>query len=420
MSSSDEVGERKLSRRRFVESAGMLVAVGVIGVGLGDVAAQFLKQESKKPVNYPVLRPSTTAGAWAPAARAPAPLYRTTPVAPQMTASDTFSIFWITDTQFLSESSPDLYSAQTAWIVNNWVPFNGKLVIHTGDIVEHGSFAWEWKSANEAMSTLLQFGIPYTWCAGNHDDLENGDPTSGWIGRKTAPAFDPSVVSSRVNSLGYTTWAGDYHDAMNTAVAFTASDLNFLVVTIEWNAQPDVLTWVEGLLTDPKYANHHVIIAPHAYMDETGDIDDAKWGATLAGFVNGLTPLMNRHSSNVFLTLNGHFATDCGYNTTSPINGRNQLMFDRQDSLDDPEFPLGRGVDDADMKPDVDDSKKVGGSTVTVLTFDTVRNLIRSRTYDVFTGNWRDNPYEKYTVAMFPSPASTIWHGQRLIPQTQA
>ena len=67
-------------------------------------------------------------------------------------------------------------------------------MIHTGDIVEHGDVQAEWENANEAMSILLQNGIPYTWCAGNHDDMVNGSPDSGWSGNVWAPAFDPSVV----------------------------------------------------------------------------------------------------------------------------------------------------------------------------------------------------------------------------------
>ena len=331
-------------------------------------------------------------------------------------APDAFSIFWITDTQFLSEKNPTLFGRQLDWIVDNWVPFNGKLVVHTGDIVEHGDVTSEWDSANQVMPTLSQNGIPYTWCAGNHDDYLNGDPTSGWIGRKSAPAFDPSVVSREVNALSYASWAGDYHDGMNTAVSFTASGLSFLVVNIEWNAQPDVLTWVEGLLDDPKYANQHVIIAPHAYMDATGDLDDAKWGPTLAAFVNVLTPMMNKHP-NVFLTLNGHFATDCGYNTPTPIDGRNQLMFDRQDSFDANVEPEGRGVDDTSLQPNIPDSSKVGGATITVLTFDTDNNRISARTFDPYAGNWRDNQYENYCVTMFPSAPTALTYGPRLTPQ---
>ncbi len=400
MSSSEDLWEKKFSRRRFVESAGALVAAGVIGVGLGDVAAQLMRREARKSAVVPALRPSPT--------RAPSPLYRTTPVGPgPQAASNAFSIFWITDTQFLSESNPTLFGRQLDWIVDNWVPFNGKLVVHTGDIVEHGAVASEWDSANQVMPTLSQNGIPYTWCAGNHDDYFNGDPTSGWIGRKSARAFDPAVVSRQVNALSYASWAGDYHDAMNTAVSFTASGRSFLVVNVEWNAQPDVLAWVEGLLDDPEYTSQHVIIAPHAYMDATGDLDDAEWGATLCDFVSGFTPILNDHP-NVFLTLNGHFASECGYNTPTPINGRNQLMFDRQDSTDGqtvPTSPTDRGVGTVDLTPSVPDSEKVGGATVTVLTLDPAWNLITARTYDVYTGGWRTDPAEQYSVPMFSGAA---------------
>ena len=177
-----------------------------------------------------------------------------------------------------------------------------------------------------------------------------------------------------MNSLSYASWAGDYHDGMNTAVAFSAGGLNLLAVNLEWIAGPEVLKWVEGLLDDPKHAGYHVIVAPHAYVDPTGSLNDPKWVAQMASFLDGITPLLDGHSSSVFLTLNGHFATDCGYNSPSPVNGRNQLMFDRQDSLDTPTEPTGRGVDNANLSSL--DSDFVGGATLMVLTFDTVTNQI--------------------------------------------
>jgi hypothetical protein len=412
MPSSEDIGERKLSRRRFVESAGALAAAGVVGMGLGETAVDLLGQRSAKVTAHLAeetgssrmsteMETASRSGTNVPLSRGDSKSHPASPVGPMLTAANTFSIFWITDTQFLSESNPALFRMVTNWIVSNWGRFNGKLVIHTGDIVQHGLTQAEWAAANEAMSILLNNGIPYTWCAGNHDDAANGDPTSGWIGNMVAPAFDPATVSAQVNSLQNVSWAGDYHDGMNTAVAFSASGLNFLVVNIEWNAEPDALEWVKGLLDNPKYENYRVIIAPHAYTDFAGNLDDAKWGPILAGFVGGLTPLMDSHSSSVFLTLNGHFATDCGFNTPVPINRRNQLMFDRQDSLDVPKEPTGRGADNASMT--TNDSDLVGGATVTVLTFDTLSNTIGVRTYDVYAGELRTGPYDQYTVDMIPT-----------------
>lgn len=373
------------------------LAAGTAAVALGSAAAALTKPDKQKPSASPDSRAAeaeaTRAGA--------APLSFAEPTTPDPNAlpgEQPFSIFWITDTQFLSESNPALFRMMNNWIVENWARFNGKLVIHTGDVVQNGPVDAEWSNADESMSILLARKIPYTWCAGNHDDLVEGDATSGWKGSTLAASLDPSAVSAQVNALQYARWAGDYHQGMNTAVAFTANGLNFLVINIEWNAQPDVLQWVEGLLDDPAYSNHRVILAPHAYVDAIGSLDNQRWGAQLTDFLASLTRLIDEHSSSVFLTLNGHFATECGYNTPQPINNRNQLMFDRQDCADAPTDMTGRGVD----QPPRNDTDKVGGATVTVLTFDTVNNRIRARTYDVYLGKWRTHSTEQYAVVMFP------------------
>jgi hypothetical protein len=315
------------------------------------------------------------------------------------TAAGNFSIFWITDTQFLSESNPAVYAKLTDWIVENWSTYNGKFVIHTGDLVQTGDQQVEWENANAAMSTLLQNGIPYTWCAGNHDDLVPDETSSGWNGNVWASAFDPSTVGPMVDALQYASWVGDYHSAMNTAASFSANGLDFLVVNLEWAAGPDVIQWVGGILDDPAYADYHVIIAPHAYLNAYGVIPDSSNDIDLTSFVSGLNALMDQHP-NVFLTLNGHYATDCGYNTAFPVNGRNELMFDRQNSTDNPGDPTGRGADPSTST--TPDASKLGGATATILTFDTANNEIRVTTYDVYTSTWRTDQYEKYSFTMFP------------------
>ncbi|HEV2390352.1 MAG TPA: metallophosphoesterase [Nitrososphaerales archaeon] len=391
METSDDAGDGKLSRRRFIKMAGGSLAAGTAAVALRNAAAAITKPHAS-PDSRAAESKAARAGAL------PSILGPTTPDPAALPGEQAFSIFWITDTQFLSESNPALFRMMNNWIVENWARFNGKLVIHTGDVVEHGPLEPEWYNADEAMSILLEKNIPYTWSAGNHDDLVEGDATSGWKGSALAASLDPMIVSARVNALPYARWAGDYHQGMNTAVSFSANDLNFLVINIEWNAQADVLQWVEGLLEDPAYADHRVIVAPHAYVDASGSLDNQRWGAQLADFLAALTSLIDQHSSSVFLTLNGHFASECGYNTPQPINNRNQLMFDRQDCADAPTDLTGRGVDE----PPLNDTDKVGGATVMVLTFDTVNNRIRARTFDVYLGKWRTHSTEQYAVAMFP------------------
>jgi hypothetical protein len=326
------------------------------------------------------------------------------------TGPNDFSIFWITDTQFLSETNPTLYTTMMNWIVENWSNYNGKMVIHSGDIVETGDQYQEWQNAHQAMSVLVQNGIPYTWCAGNHDDLVGSDSTSGWYGNIWAPAFDPSTVSGQLDQIGYTKWVDDYHDGMNTAVTFTAGGENFLVVSLEWNAQPDALQWAGSILDDPQYGDYRVIIVPHAYLNAFGQIPVTSAGTDLTDFITGLNSLLDAHP-NIFLNLNGHYASECGCNVASTSGGRNDLMFDRQDCQDNPEDPIGRGIDN--VSSSTPDSSKVGGATVVILNFDMGSKQINVSTYDVYTGMWRNDSYENYSVPMFPVPivSSTIGSG---------
>jgi hypothetical protein len=374
---ADEKSE--ISRRNFLKLGGALAAAGLVGIGMSN-SSGLLSQHGRDRTSEHL---SGSASLRRPAPAKPKPL------------AASFSIFWITDTQFLSESNPALFTNMTRWISDQWNVRNGKMVIHTGDLVQTGSAMKEWENADAAMSVLLNNGIPYTWCAGNHDDLVLGDPSQGWNGSLWTSAFNPSVASSHMNALSSARWVDDHHNGMNTAVAFSANGMNFLVVTIEWNADShSVLKWVEALLEDPAYSDHFVIIAPHAYINPVGTTNDPTWGPQLSTFDIGLTAIMDRHSSNVFLTLNGHFPTDSGYHTPHSKNYRHELMFDRQDSTDDPSRPMASST--------TPDANKVGGATVTIMTFYTEKNLVNVETYDTFTGSFRDNLLERFSFMMCP------------------
>jgi hypothetical protein len=80
-------------------------------------------------------------------------------------------------------------------------------------------------------------------------------------------------------------------------------------------------------------------------------------------------------------------------------------MFDRQDCTDDPSNPAERGIDMATST--TKDGDKVGGSTITLLTFDTLNNKISVSTFDVYKGAWRTDGYEQYAFAMFSTGATS-------------
>jgi Calcineurin-like phosphoesterase len=377
--------EKALSRRRFLKIGGGLATAAVVaGIWASTVPSPVRTVlDRKNPESGPeseIKRTTTLREFFGP-------------------VSKPFSIFWMTDTQYLSESNPALFKNMTEWIAENWERHNGKMVIHTGDIVQDGADQTQWANAQDAMSVLAERGIPYAWCAGNHDDLILNEPSSGWGGAQWTTAFNPSVARSAMDSMNYADWVDDHHDGMNTAASFSADGLDFLVIAIEWNADSKgVLKWVEQLLADPTYADHHVIIAPHAYVNPTGSTDDPTWGQELSTFIQKLTSLMDSHSTSVFLTMNGHFPTDTGYHTPGFIDNRHHLMFDRQESTDDSRMPVA--------PPNSPDTSRIGGATVTILTFHPEHNLIRVSTFDTVTREYRNDGSERFAFQMFP-PAQT-------------
>src|SRR5579859_2992466 len=98
METPDDAGDRKLSRRRFIKIAGGSLAAGTAALALGSVAAAS-----------PIPQGPETETKGAKAGATPSPLAESSASNPgDVLGEQAFSIFWITDTQFLSESNPAL------------------------------------------------------------------------------------------------------------------------------------------------------------------------------------------------------------------------------------------------------------------------------------------------------------------------
>ncbi|MGD0476579.1 MAG: hypothetical protein ABSB29_00240 [Nitrososphaerales archaeon] len=305
--------------------------------------------------------------------------------APQVVSGSktTISLFWITDTQYLSIRNPGLFMNTTQWIAKYYAACNGRMVVHTGDIIqgplnESCTKAFQdsqWRVANQSMSVLLEANIPYTWDAGNHDVCSFGRSWFGW----NYTAFNPSALQKASLNWSNARWVSSDNEGMDTAVSFSGAGNNFLLLNIQYNGTTE-LGWAKQLLSNPSYLNYRVIIATHDFINNTGGID-------YTGFAPGLTCLMNgcngtKAYPNVFLTLNGHFpyGNDSGYHTTT-ASGRHELFFDRQER----------------------DEQK-GAATVAILTFDMENNKIYVNTFDLNN----PPPGEDYTPLTSPSYQFTL------------
>ena len=276
-----------------------------------------------------------------------------------------FSIIWITDTQYLSESYPRYYDSLCRWIFENKESYNVKMVIHTGDMVEDEFNQTHWTNANHALSLLLDNDVPYCWNAGNHDYN-----TTYWIGNLYT-AFNPTVMASK------SYWVGDKFIGQNTAVHFAVSGNDFLVLNIAYQANETALSWCNQILDS--YPDSHAIVATHMYLNTTGGYG-AKGKDNLTWASNFKDTVLDTHA-NVFLTLSGHYYPS--YGSRTQVGGRQELMFNRQ-------------IVDSEM----------GAASLRILTFDLKEGLIDVKTFVIYANNFLTDSNNQFTLETdFYNPA---------------
>jgi hypothetical protein len=263
-----------------------------------------------------------------------------------------FSIIWITDTQYLSESHPTYFDSLCRWIVNNAENYNVKMVVHTGDLVEDEWNTTHWANANHSMSLLLNAGIPYCWNAGNHDYNH-----TYWIGNQFS-AFNPAVME------GKPYWIGDNFNGQNTAVHFVVSGSDFLVINMAFNATAETLAWANNLLDS--YPESHAIMAAHFYLNRTGGYE--AWAADFKRSV------LATHS-NVFLTLSAHVYPLAYSGIRAQVGDRHELVFNRQEK-----------------------DNYMGAASLRILTFDTTHGFIDVKTFYIYANTFLTDSNNQFTL----------------------
>ncbi len=261
-----------------------------------------------------------------------------------------FSVIWITDTQYLSENNPTYFDNLCQWIVENKDNYNVQMVVHTGDLVNDEGNRTQWLNANQSMGILLDNGVPYCWDAGNHDYN-----STYWIGDQFT-AFNPQVMQAKQY------WVGDKFDGMNTAVRFSVSGWDCLIVNAAFEANDSVLTWANSILDSNPQS--HAIVATHAYLNKAG-----KYGSWATDFKSAV---LDNHA-NVFLTLSGHYYPTPGNRVK--VGERDELLFNQQDAYD-----------------------QMGAASARILTFDTAQGTIKVQTYNLYSNQFTEDAANSFTL----------------------
>ncbi len=230
-----------------------------------------------------------------------------------------FSLVILPDTQYYSAGmmggTPAMFKAQTAWIAANQNSRNIAYVVHLGDITQHGDgVPAEWTTADAAMTTLENAGIPYGVAVGNHDHSPE-DSTGGTV------LFNQYFGVSRF--LGRPYYGGNFGgDNNNHYDLFSADGLDFIVVYLDWKASAAALDWANQILQT--FSDRRAIVVSHYILNGGQGADFSPQGEALFDALSG--------NPNLFLLLSGHVTATTQGSRHDTVNGHTiySLMSDYQ------------------------------------------------------------------------------------------
>ena len=296
-----------------------------------------------------------------------------------------FTLMLMPDTQnYVSTgANTDIMRQQTQWIADTKTQLNTVFVAHLGDIVGVDTSTVQWQRASQYMAILDDAHIPSAVLPGNHDmNLTTGEaplyeqyfPVSRY-----ANAAWNSSSASYGGYLGQSQFGADPVDRQNmdNYALFSAGGMDFLLLSLEFNAPDYVVDWAKRVLA--AYPDRRAIISTHSYIWMTGELTTQV--ARLDGGNSGvdLWNKLVRPSCSVFLVVNGHFSDA----TTAEAR--------RTDTN-----ACGKPVQS--MLSDYQDRANGGDGWLRYLTFDPSASQIRATTYSPHLGQYETDADSSFTV----------------------
>lgn len=246
---------------------------------------------------------------------------------PALENKDSFSMILLGDPQTYSKFSfsQPIFELMTAWTAAHKDVLNIKLVLCTGDLVEHNGMltkfnpkmksettnvpsALQWESTARAFSRLDGV-LPYVLCTGNHDYgfycSENRDT-------QFAKYFPITKNLLWRDCLVET--APDSHGIMTLENAAYEFDLpnwgKVLVISLEFAPRDESIDWAKKLMTSERYKNHKVILLTHSILrvnkKEVAVIQTEKYKLQPRNYAEAVLKRLADDSDNLKLVLCGH------------------------------------------------------------------------------------------------------------------
>lgn len=172
------------------------------------------------------------------------------------TAED-FTVVALPDTQNYSQSYPQIYTAQTQWIVANEASRDIRFVTHLGDLVNQAQTLSQWANASAAMALLDAADIPNGTATGNHDFLYPGD------------YYDPSGTNY-LNNFGVSRYTGRpwYRGVSPSGLSnyqiISAAGREWLFLHLALETPAAELAWAQGILNQNQ--DKPTWVSTHRYL----------------------------------------------------------------------------------------------------------------------------------------------------------
>ena len=282
-----------------------------------------------------------------------------------------FSIIVLPDTQFYSANHPNIFNAQTQWIVANREALNIQLVIGVGDIVDGPTQVTQWQNADAAIK-YIDGVVPYVLAIGNHD-YDNFAP-----GARQVTNFNQWFGPSRY--AAYPWYGGNLNGSNENFYAnVNLGGVDYLILALEYIPRQSALDWADGILkANP---NKPVIMVTHSYMyKDNTTIDQCDTAdntfSTKTNGLDGFTMWRNFVSKypTMRMVLSGH-VLGVGQRSDVGVNGNlvNQMLVDYQGWTNG------------------------GNGYLRILTFHPSLNQVQVQTYSPFLGQSLTDSDDQYT-----------------------
>ena len=192
-----------------------------------------------------------------------------------------FTVIAIPDTQNAAQYHPEVFTAETEWIVEQQTAQNIEFATHLGDLVNTASSATQWVNADTSMDVLDAGGVFYSVGPGNHDMM-------------TGSLYEDYFGVSRFSGKS---WYGGHYgsDNYNNYSFFSASGMDFIVINLQYNPTTAQLDWADALLKTN--STRRGIVESHSILNT-----DNSWSNQ--GVFTAL-----KDNPNLFLMLCGHMHT---------------------------------------------------------------------------------------------------------------